>query len=207
MKTISDDINKRHNYNFDLKQEYFSSNEDLLHIPKIPIVDSGRGLNPKFNIRIIITEQTVFEREIVNLEKIKGTVNNSESIDQNFNPKRHFINKRFRKVWRWILLHPNNNENIIFPTDIILAKITNEEYYVVEGLRRVVALKKSDIKTISALILDYRDVYNKILEYRRNINMKKKNKKEFTPLFSSSTKLVKPGLKPTPVLKLTKNKQ
>lgn len=206
MKPISNGINNHRRYDSFMKTEYQSSSNNHLNMPSIPVVDSGHALTPKFHLRVQIDDNSELTKEIVNLDLIKGTVKNAESIDENFNPKSHFANKKMRKVWKWILLHPNNNENVIFQTDIILAKITNDEFYVIEGMRRIVALKKSDVKVISAFIIDYREVYNKILEYRSTVETKKQQRKNNASLSSSSTKFIKPHLKPTPILKSDKTK-
>ena len=96
-------------------------------------------------------------REIVKLANIQGTINYCDKIDSHFNPTRTYVNKRFRKVWKWIQNNPNNNENVIFPTDILLIKLNKNDYFVIEGLRRVVCLKYSKIKAITTRVLDYRN--------------------------------------------------
>ena len=169
--------------------------------PVIPIAESGHGLIPPFNIRIQYNNRSTFFKETINLDKIKGTVSNNHLIDSNFHPKREFINKRFRKVWRWIQNNPNNNENIIYPSSIVLAKITDNDYYVVDGLRRVVALKFSNIKTVTALVMDYREVYDKILERRKRIELQKKQAKTDIIHSNSGFKPVKPRIRPTPIIK------
>ena len=169
--------------------------------PIIPIVESGQCPQPPFNIRIQYNNRTALMKENINLSKIKGTTAKAHLIDSDFKPKREFVNKRFRKVWRWIQLNPNNDENIIFPSNVIVAKITDDDYYVVQGLRRVVALKNSNIHTISAMVIDYRDVYNKILDRRKKIEIQKKQNKSDIIHSNSSLKPVKPRIRPTPILK------
>ena len=104
-------------------------------------------------------------------------------MDKDFNPKRHFVNKRFRKTWRWIHGHPNNNENVIFPTKkLILAKTTSNDYFV------------------------FQDVYNKILQYRQKIESQKQLKKKNLLQSNNPTKLVRQRIRPTPIVKSKKSK-
>ena len=184
------------------KKIIISSDDELKKVPSvIPITDSGHGLQPPFNIRIQYNDKSDLIKETVSLNMIKGTVTDQHLIDSEFHPKRSFVNKRFRKVWTWIQSNPNNNENVILPSTIVLAKITDKDYYVVEGLRRVVALKFSNIKAISVFVIDYRDVYNKILQRRKNIEQQKKRSKNDIIHANSNFKPVKPRIRPTPVLK------
>ena len=184
------------------KKLLISSNEEFDKVPPvIPIAESGYGQQPPFNIRIQYNDKSNLIKETVSLNMIKGTVSDHHLIDSDFQPKRAFINKRFRKTWSWVHLNPNNNENVIFPSTIILAKITEKDYYVVEGLRRVIALKFSNIKAVSALVIDYRDVYNKILQRRQNIELQKKQNKNDIIHSNRNFKPVKPRIRPTPVLK------
>lgn len=170
--------------------------------PIIPVVESGQGIQPPYNIRIQYNEKTPLTKENINLNKIKGTVIKAHLIDDSFRPKREFVNKRFRKVWRWIQNNPNlNNENIIFPTEVIVAKLTEEDYFVVRGLRRIVTLKHSNIQTISANVIDYRDIFNKILQRRKKIELQKKQHKNDIIHANSNFIPVKPRIRPTPVLK------
>ncbi len=179
-----------------------NSEEELKKFPPvIPIAESGHGLQPPFNIRIQFNEKSTFIKETINLNKIKGTISDYHLIDSDFHPKREFVNKRFRKVWQWVQNNPNNNENVILPSNIILAKITENDYFVVEGLRRVIALKFSNIKTVTALVMDYRDVYNKILQRRENIELKKSMSKNEIIHSNSNFKPLKPRIRPTPIIK------
>ena len=186
------------------KRKRNQQDEELDKLPPIiPIAESGHGhgIQPPFNIRIQFNDNSNLAKETINLSQIKGTSAEHHLIDSNFKPKQEFINKRFRKVWKWIQNNPNNNENVIFPSKIVLAKITDDDYYVVEGLRRVIALKYSNIKTITVYVLDYREVYNKILQRRKNIEIQKKRYKNDIVHSNSNFKPVKPRIRPTPVLK------
>ena len=180
---------------------HIRSIKELNNIPVIPIAESGHGLQPPFNMRIQFNDKSTFTKETVNLNKIKGTVSDHHLIDPDFRPKREFVNKRFRKVWQWVHNNPNNNENVILPSTIILAKITEEDFYVVEGLRRVIALKFSNVKTVTALVVDYREVYNKILQRRKNIELQKKQSKSDIIHSNTNFKPTKPRIRPTPVIK------
>ncbi len=205
VKTIKNEFDDSHlpRNNLNTKKKILiSSNEELKKVPPvIPIAESGHGQQPPFNIRIQYNDKSALTKETVSLNMIKGTVSDSHLIDSNFQPKSGFINKRFRKTWAWIHLNPNNNENVIFPSTIVLAKITDKDYYVVDGLRRVIALKFSNIKAVSALVIDYRDVYNKILQRRKNIELQKKQYKNDIIHSNRNFKPVKPKIRPTPVLK------
>lgn len=170
-------------------------------LPIIPIAQSGYGIQPPFNIRVQFNEKTILRKETIHLNKIKGTTIKAHLIDSEFRPSREFVNKRFRKVWKWIHNNPNNDEHIIYPTNIVLAKIKDDEYYVVSGLRRVIALKHSNFKTISVLVIDYRDVYNKILERRKRIEIQKKQNKNDIIYSNRNFKPVKPRIRPTPIIK------
>ena len=184
MKTIKsnfDDIQTTkgiHSFQKFDKEETKKKKRHTILPPIIPIAESGHGLQPPFNIRIQYTNKSNLVKETINLSKIKGVTSNKiHFIDSDFKPKREFVNKRFRKVWKWIQHNPNNNENVIFPSSVLVAKITDEDYYVVQGLRRVISLKHSNIQTITALVIDYRDVYNKILDRRQKIEQKKRQNK------------------------------
>ena len=137
--------------------------------PVIPVAQSGHGIQPPFNIRVQYNDKTILKKETIQISKIIGTTTKAHLIDSEFRPARQFVNKRFRKVWKWIQNNPNNDEHIIYPTNIILAKIKEDEYYVVNGLRRVIALKYSNFKTVSVLVIDYRDIYNKRLSVNFNL--------------------------------------
>ena len=123
--------------------------------PIIPIVEQGEGIHLAIKLNLIYNYDLSYPHELVQLCNIKGTLYHYDKIDSDFKPKRLYVNKRFRKVWKWIQTNINNNENIIFPTDILLLKLTDEDYFVIEGLRRVICLKHSKIKVITALVLDY----------------------------------------------------
>jgi hypothetical protein len=205
LKTIKneiDDIESSKNL-LDLQNIQKNNYENnLVNLPPvIPVGNSSNGLVPPFNIRVQLTNNLPLIKETIYLNKVKGTTSDSHLIDSEFRPKREFINKRFRKVWKWIQCNPNNEEHVIFPSNIILVKITDDDYYVVQGLRRVVTLKHSNIKTISALIVDYRDVYNKIVERREKIELQKKQQKNDIIYSNSSFKPMKPRIRPTPILK------
>jgi len=138
-----------------LNEINFSAYNRRNSIPVIPIVEHGEGqhLTGKLNLKSKLDVGTTLE--IVKLCNIKGTLYHYDEIDINFRPKRTYVNKRFRKVWKWIKNNSNNNEDIIFPTTIVLLKLTDEDYFVIEGLRRVICLKHSKIKVITAQILTY----------------------------------------------------
>lgn len=174
--------------------------------PVIPIAHSGRGIQPPFNIRIQFNNKTNLIKETIPLTKIKGTAIKNQLIDSEFKPFREFVNKRFRKVWKWIHNNPNNDEHVIFPSNIVLAKITDEDYYVVKGLRRIIALKHSNFKTLSVLVIDYRDVYNKILDRRKRIEEQKRQNKNEILDSNRNFKPVKPRIRPTPIIKGQKRK-
>ena len=153
-----------------LENKKFSKKNLNTSIPSIKTVDQGTGLVPPFDLKINFITNSKLKKEIINLKTIRGTIFQSNEIDRNFNPKKTFVNKRFRKVWKWIQASPINNENVIFPTDIVLIKLTNEDYFVIEGLRRIVCLKHSKIKSITAFVLDYRDSFNQISSTRKALD-------------------------------------
>ena len=172
--------------------------------PEIPIADETNGLAPPLNLRFHITEESELKLENVPVDKIVGTTVNAHLIDSNFRPKKVFINKKFRKVWKWIQNNPNNrsnNEFIFNSESIVLAKVKDDEYYIIEGLRRLVALKHSNFVHIYAQTIDYRAIYDKIVE-RRTMLLEHRQKHKLQNISTNSSfKPVKQKIKPTPILK------
>lgn len=137
-----------------LKNKYISKSILEHKIPVIPSVENGTGLAPPSDMLKKINKNTKHRKELVELKNIIGTVYKAEEIDEVFRPKRKFVNKKFRKVWKWIQANQKNDENIILPTEIILIKSKDNDYFVVDGLRRVVSLKYSNIVFITANVID-----------------------------------------------------
>ncbi|MHA2362473.1 MAG: hypothetical protein ACXAC7_00850 [Candidatus Hodarchaeales archaeon] len=163
--------------------------------PKIPISQNSLGKRPEINLQIKTGNN---EKDIVKLNHVVGVVNNSHKIDADFRPKSSFVNKRFRKVWRWIHSQPKSRKN--FDSDTIhLARLDENVYYVIGGLRRVCALKHAEFSDLVANVFDYRDQYKKYLERQNAIN---KVNKEIRTRDMTKTRVIARRIRtPTPVLR------
>lgn len=125
--------------------------------PPIPKAGRTMGQRPPISLR---AKKTAEQAEVP-MTGIVGVAQNPHWVDKEFHPKTTILNKRFRKVWRWVHNQPPTKVDYGVDT-IVLAQVEEGRYYVVEGLRRVVALKHAcPDKIIQARVLDYRQEYEK----------------------------------------------
>lgn len=165
----------------------------------IPKADYSEVKKPPINLRI---HNTKIIKEVVALDDIKGLAFNNYQLDDHFVPKSEFNNKKYRKVWKWVQNYPMSKESTFNGKSVTLAKVKNNEYYVLEGVRRISALKFSDFEKIDAHIIDYTDIYKKIIERKKIVNKIKSNSAKQIVKSNTSFKPVKPRIKPTPIKKL-----
>lgn len=161
--------------------------------PPIPRPLKTMGKRPPISLRARKTPET----ELVSLSSIVGVVKNPHWIDADFRPKPNIVNKRFRKVWMWV--HSQSRDRQSFDSDsILLARVEDDKYFVVEGLRRVIALKHltPDTKEIKARVMDFRDVYQKSME-------RKSSKPNKTETYRSSRAM----FRPSPIMRAPTNKE
>ena len=168
-----------------------------ISLPEIPIADLSDSKKPPINLRIHNTKKSL---EIVKIQDIVGIAFENAILDSEFKPKHKFRNKAYRKVWKWV--HQNPTDKTTFDSQTItLAKVKENNYYVMEGIRRVSALKFSRFESVKAEVIDYTGIYNKILERKEKV--KKLRSQSTKQIIKKNTgfKPVKPSFKPTPIKK------
>lgn len=132
--------------------------------PRIPVSDLSIGQTPPMHLRM---QSKIKNKELVLVDQIVGVVSQNHLIDSDFRPKPSFVNKRFRKVWLWV--HRNKNSTNFDSQTIILAKLEDNSFYVLNGLRRVCAIKQTNIVKIDAQVSDFRHIYKRHLERQKDI--------------------------------------
>lgn len=151
--------------------------------PQIPKATRKLGNRPPISLRKRKEPIT----EVVPLEAVVGVVRNNHWIDEEFKPKSSILNKRFRKVWRWIHTQAAIRENYHGET-IVLARVEENGYYVVEGLRRIIALKHaSPTVEIRAKVVDYQQEYRWSEELRRRREEDRKGRENRQSIYRPSS--------------------
>ena len=166
--------------------------------PKIPKSDLTELKKPPINLRI---HNTKVIEEKIEIKNIVGLAFEQNLLDDKFRPKSKFNNKKYRKVWKWIHGNPLPDDTFVSKS-ITLAKIGANEYYVIEGIRRVSALKQSKFKFLKSQIIDYTEIYNKILERKNRVKKLKSQSNKQIIKANTTFKPKKLSMKPTPIKKL-----
>lgn len=132
----------------------------------IPQADSSTLMTPPYKIE---GRPPRVMKERVNLRDIKGSLKENELFDRFFRPK--IINKKIKRIWKWIAGQQKSRKTF---DGISLTKISNREYYVFEGTRRISALKHLGWRQIDVIVADFSHlrtgklpVYRKQRGYRR----------------------------------------
>ena len=133
----------------------------------IPQADSSTLMYPPFKIS---GRPPRVMKERVRLRDIKGSLRDNQLFDRFFRPK--VVNKKIRKIWEWIANQQRSRRSF---GSISLTKISNHEYYVYEGVRRVSALKHLGWREIDVLVADF----THLKTGRPPVYSNKKNYKKF----------------------------
>lgn len=156
--------------------------------PPIPVGGKGMGERPPLALRA----RKEAELGIVAVSDVVGVVRNPHWVDDEFRPKRRVVNKRLRKVWRWISGQSPDRKDYHSNT-MVLARV-DERYYVVEGLRRMIALKQLRPEAeVRVQVLDYREEYWMSQE-------KKKKREEMRTMGTVGLS------KPSPIMRMRKTR-
>ena len=113
----------------------------------IPQADSSTLMYPPYKVS---GRPPRVMKERVRLRDIKGSLRDNQLFDRFFRPK--VVNKKIRKIWEWIANQQKSRRTF---GGISLTKISNHEYYVYEGIRRVSSLKHLGWREIDVLVADF----------------------------------------------------
>ena len=114
---------------------------------KIPQADSSILMTPPMKIE---GRPPRINKERVQLRDIKGSFRDNQLFDRFFRPK--IINKRIRRIYEWIAEQQRTRRSF---NGISLTKLSDREYYVYEGVRRVSALKNLGWREIDVGVADF----------------------------------------------------
>ena len=113
----------------------------------IPRADNTTLFRPPYKIQ---GRPRRITKERVRLRYIRGSLKDNELFDNDFRPKA--INKKIRKIWKWIDGQERTRKSF---EGISLSKISDKEYYVYEGVRRISALKHLGWEVIDVSVADF----------------------------------------------------
>lgn len=144
----------------------------------IPRADNTTLFKPPYKIQ---GRPRRITKERVRLKYIRGSIKDNELFDRDFRPKA--INKKIRKIWKWIAGQERTRKSF---EGISLSKISEKEYYVYEGIRRISALKHLGWEVIDVSVADfsylkYNAPYPRTTSRPRQFNNYKPNEVESKP--------------------------